>query len=140
METVSQPYAGFFFNDFEPFAGRPRPLLRDDPDYQPRMDLKETDKEVQIFLDTPGMEKKDIDISIEENVLVMKGERKDEDRTSENGYIHTERFFGSFERRIRLPENVQEDRIRADYKDGCLTVSVPKTEIKKPEAKKIRVG
>jgi HSP20 family protein len=128
-----------FFKDLDPMFDQPA-LLRPTLDYQPRMDLKETDKDVTIFLDTPGMEKKDIDISIEANVLVMKGERKGEGRKTEDGYVHTERFFGSFERRVRLPENIESDKIKADYKDGSLTVTIPRAKIEKPEAKKIKIN
>lgn len=128
-----------FFKDLDPLFDN-RPLLRGGFDYQPRMDLKETEHEVRIFLDTPGMEKKDIDISVEGDILVMKGKRTDENRTTEKGYIHMERFYGSFERRVRLPENVERDNIKADYKNGTLEVTVPKAKAEKPEAKKIKIG
>ena len=128
-----------FFKDFDPMFDQPA-LLRPSLDYQPRMDLKETENDVMVFLDTPGMEKKDIDMSIEENVLVIKGDRKGEERKIEDGYVHTERFFGSFERRVRLPESIDQEKIKADYKDGTLTVTIPKVKFEKPEAKKIKIN
>jgi len=129
-----------FFRDLDPLFEGHRPLLRRNLDFQPRMDLKETDTEVKIYIDTPGMEKKDIDISLEDNILVMKGERKGEERKTEHGFVHTERFFGLFERRVRLPENIEQDKVKADYSDGTLTVTVPKAKVEKPEAKKITIA
>ena len=129
-----------FFDDLDPFFKDRRSLMGSNFDFSPRMDLKETDDELQLLVDTPGMQKKDIDISVDDGVLTVKGERKEQDeRTTKEGYVHTERYFGTFERRVRLPENVDIDNLKAEYNDGVLTVKAPKKEIEKPETKKIEV-
>ena len=137
-----RPFHGLmkdFYNDISPFFDKERLLLNREVDFMPKMDINETDKEVAVTVDVPGMEKKDLDISVEEGVLSIKGERKNETKKEENGNTYYERQHGKFERRVRLPENVDSDKIKADYKDGVLTLKAPKTEIEKPERKKIDI-
>lgn len=128
-----------FFNDLDPFFDSPRSVLKTGLNFNPRMDIKDTEKDLSLIVDIPGMDKKDISIAVEDGVLAVKGERKGEKREEKDGYVHHERNFGSFERRLRLPENAEQDKIKADYKDGVLTVSVPKKELPKPKTKKIEV-
>ena len=129
-----------FFRDTEPLFGNSRLLSRGNLWYEPRMDIRDLENEVQVILDTPGMDKKDIDITVEDDVLVVKGERTQENRKEENGYVHYEREFGAFERRVRLPENVEQDQLKAEYKEGVLTVTAPKAKVEKPEAKKVKIA
>ena len=95
-----------------------------------RMDLKETDTQYDLRLDLPGMNKSDIQVTAENNVLSIEGERKDEvKQDSKNGKIHfTERHFGKFHREVSLPANANVESIHATYTDGVLEVSIPKKE------------
>lgn len=137
-----RPFHGLmkdFFNDMDPFFGNAPALMQAGVDFNPLMDIKDTEKELSITIDIPGMDKKDIQISIEESMLTIKGEKKAEKQEEKDGYVHTERHFGSFLRRIQLPENVIKDKLNAEYKDGVLKLTAPKKEAPKPETKKVEV-
>ena len=93
-----------------------------------RMDMRENEKDYELSVDIPGMEKGDIKISTENNILVIEGERKEE-KTSEKDKVHfMERHYGSFRREISLPSNVKTDDIAAVYNNGVLKLHIPKVE------------
>lgn len=96
----------------------------------PALDLKESDKDVTVRLDLPGVEAKEVDIQLNANQLVISGERKEEQEDSSETYHRIERRSGRFSRSMTLPCSVQEDKIEATMKDGILTVVLPKS----PEA------
>ncbi|MFZ5764845.1 MAG: Hsp20/alpha crystallin family protein [Thermodesulfobacteriota bacterium] len=100
--------------------------------WSPRLDVSETNDAIEVVADLPGLDKKDIEISFEGDVLVIKGERKEEHRESKKHVHRMERRYGSFYRAMRLPVEVKSDKIEASFKDGVLTVTLPKSE----EAKK----
>jgi len=100
--------------------------------WAPDVDVKETDKEVLIKADLPGIKKEDIDVSVDEDQLVIKGERKMKKEEKGKDYIRVERNYGSFYRSFSLGVPVKEDEIRADYKNGVLEITIPKAEVKKP--------
>jgi HSP20 family protein len=85
----------------------------------------------------PDVKPEDIQVTIEEGVLVIKGERKFEEEVQEGSYTRFERQYGSFERRFSLPSSINPDKIKADYKNGILTLRVPKKEEAKPKSIKI---
>jgi HSP20 family protein len=100
-------------------------------------DFSESDKAVTVTADVPGMTEEDIDISVDNGVLTIKGEKKSErEEKGENFYL-SERRFGSFSRAFRLPEGVNEDEITALFKKGVLTVTMPKATAEKKVAKRI---
>ena len=104
----------------------------------PRVDVKETEEAVEVEAELPGIDAKNVDVTLHDHCLRITGEKKQEkEEKDENGYRVTERSYGRFERHIALPENVDEEKIGADYKDGVLHITVPKTEVAKP--KKIEV-
>jgi HSP20 family protein len=105
--------------------------------WAPDVDIKETDKDVQLRADLPGMKKEDIDISVDEDQLVIKGERKFEKEEKDKDFVRVERSYGSFYRSFNIGVPVKSDQIKASYKDGVLEVVLPKAEAKKP--KKIEV-
>jgi HSP20 family protein len=105
--------------------------------WAPDVDIKETDKDIQLRADLPGMKKEDIDISVDEDQLVIKGERKFEKEEKDKDFVRVERSYGSFYRSFNIGVPVKSDQIKASYKDGVLEVVLPKTEAKKP--KKIEV-
>jgi HSP20 family protein len=106
----------------------------------PRMDYHETETEIRVAAELPGLEEKDIQVSLEEGVLTIKGERAEETREeNDEGFRHVETFRGSFHRALRLNANVDEDAVKAAYKNGILTVTLPKIPEAKPETRTIPV-
>ncbi len=104
----------------------------------PQLDMSETDKEIKLAVDLPGMSEKDIDVSISGNTLTIKGEKKEEKESKEANYIRTERRYGSFSRVIDLPDEVDPQKAEANFKNGVLEISLPKTE-KAGQKKKIDI-
>lgn len=103
----------------------------------PSLDLAETEAALEVRMDIPGMEPKDIDIQVNGNLLTISGERKEEKEEKGKTYHRIERRTGSFSRSVTLPCPVKEDAVDAQYKSGILTVKLPKTE--EAKAKKISV-
>ncbi|MDD3629214.1 MAG: Hsp20/alpha crystallin family protein [Actinomycetota bacterium] len=101
--------------------------------WAPDVDIKETDKEIQIKADLPGMKLEDIEVSVDDDQLIIQGERKEEKEEKEKGYIRVERNYGSFYRAFNIGVPVKADQIKATYKDGVLEITVPKAEAKKPK-------
>lgn len=108
-------------------------------EFLPSLEVQEDENQFNLHLDIPGMERKDLDISVTGNTLTIKGERKTEEKKKEKGYFYSERRYGSFQRSIELPSEVDADKIAANYKDGVLEVLVPKSEKSKPKQIKVDV-
>ena len=106
-----------------------------------RWDVAETDDAVKISADLPGLTEKDIDVTLNEGVLTIKGERKTEKETDDKDkhYHRLERSYGAFERAMSLPSDVDESKIVADFKNGVLELTLPKKPEAKKKAKKIQV-
>jgi HSP20 family protein len=98
----------------------------------PRMDLEETASQYNLRLEVPGLKKEDIQISFEDNMLVISGEKKEPVRQKENRYHYSEIVYGKFSRSIKVPANVEGDKISASFENGILTVTIPKSEQAKP--------
>lgn len=96
--------------------------------WMPSVDIKEDENAYQVVADVPGVEPKDIDISLEEGVLTVKGERKLESEDEGAGYTRSERAYGSFTRRFTLPDTVDADNISAKTEHGVLKLHIPKKE------------
>ena len=105
--------------------------------WSPRVDVSETDKHFLIKAEVPGIKREDVKISIEDNILTISGERKEEKEEQGSKYYRSECCYGSFSRSFSLPQNVDEDKIEANFKDGMLTLQIPKKEAAK--TKKIEV-
>lgn len=101
-------------------------------EFMPNVDISETDKQLIVKAELPGIAREDIDISLDEGYLIIKGEKKQEKEESGKHFHRVERAYGSFHRSLRLPTVVEKDKIEATFKDGVLTVVLPKSE----EAKK----
>ena len=108
-------------------------------DLVPSLEIHEDENQFTVNVDVPGIERKDIDISVTGNTLTFKGERKHEEKKREKGYFYSERRYGSFQRSIQLPSEVESDKIAASYKDGVLEVTIPKSEKAKPKQIKVDV-
>lgn len=123
-----------FFDDLSPFALRSTDERLMGMDLlTPDTDMMETDKEYIVAVDLPGFQKKDIKINYEDNRLVIKGSRKEETKEEEKDYLHRERYFGEFIRSLTLPTKIKEEKIKASFKDGVLTVTAPKVEVSEPK-------
>lgn len=103
-------------------------------------EVSETDEEIRVKAELPGMDEKDIDISIDENVLTIRAERKDEREEKKRNYQVSEMSYGSFQRSLPLNMAVDRDRAKAKFKRGVLTLTLPKTEHAKAERKQIPVS
>lgn len=97
-------------------------------DWVPAVDIKETKDAYEVVADVPGVEPKDIDVSLEDSVLTVKGERKSEVTDESEGYSRTERTYGSFYRRFTLPDMADADNISAKTEHGVLKLHIPKKE------------
>ncbi len=116
------------FNELIPFSWRMDESEGNLRMWTPTTDMMETDNEYIIEVDLPGLTKKDIQINTHDNVLTIEGERKRESKKEHPGYLRNERYFGTFKRSIMLPASIADDKIKATFKDGVLTVNVPKAE------------
>jgi HSP20 family protein len=96
--------------------------------FGPSIDLRETDTEIILNADIPGVKPEDLDITVDENVVVLKGESQRDEARDEKGYHLTERRYGSFYRTIPLPMEVTSEKATARYKNGVLELRIPKTE------------
>ncbi len=119
--------------------GRTAPAAGFDRVWAPPVDMYETKDEVVVTVEVPGVSEKDVHLSITGDLLTIKGERSLRHEVKEDSYYRTERWFGRFERTLPLPMPVQADKVKATYRDGVLTVKLPKTEEIKPKEIKIDV-
>ncbi|HEY0330182.1 MAG TPA: Hsp20/alpha crystallin family protein [Rhodopseudomonas sp.] len=104
----------------------------------PKLEISDTDKELKITADVPGLEEKDIEVLLDDGALTLRGEKTSETNDKERQF--SERFYGRFERRIPLDYEVAEDKVTAAFKNGVLTVTLPKTERAATRSKKIAIN
>ena len=107
--------------------------------WAPSVDIYETENELVLKADLPDMNEKDLDIRVENNMLTIRGERKFEQKVKEENYLRIERTYGSFSRSFSLPNTISTENIKAEYKNGVLTVEMPKRAESKPKQVKISV-
>ena len=100
--------------------------------WNPCVDVFENHEALVIKAEIPGVDKKDITVDFQGGVLVLKGERKREEETKEENYYRKERIFGKFQRTFKLPEDIDPEKIKADFKDGVLKIDIPKAEKQQP--------
>ena len=112
---------------------------RADTDWTPAVDIEEDDNGYNFFVELPGMEKDDVKISLHDDVLTIKGEKKFEKKDESKNYHCYERRYGAFERAFRLNSEVIIDKIDATFKNGVLNISLPKAEIAKPKEIEVKV-
>jgi HSP20 family protein len=108
--------------------------------WAPAVDIHETEHELIVEADLPGVDPKDLDIRVENNLLTIRGERKFEKKVNEDNYLRVERAYGSFSRSFSLANTVNPEAIQADYQNGVLTLNIPKREEAKPKQIKVNVG
>jgi HSP20 family protein len=97
--------------------------------FDPRVDVVETDQEVKVTAELPGLDAEDVDVTVSHNVLTLKGEKKDEHEEEGEGYYRSERSYGSFQRSIALPGTAETDQAEATFDKGVLTITFPKAAV-----------
>lgn len=107
--------------------------------WSPAVDIVETENELVVKADLPDVQLEDIDVRVENGTLSLKGERKFEKDSADKGYHRIERSYGSFVRSFTVPSSVDTEKVSADYKNGVLTVTLPKKEAAKPKQVKVAV-
>lgn len=124
-----------------------RPALRQNgnealtvADWVPTVDISETDKEYQITAELPEVKKEDVKVTVENGILTLQGERRQEKEEKGKRYHRIERSYGTFVRSFALPESVDQTGVKAEYKDGVLTLHLPKTEALRPKAIEVKVA
>ena len=135
------PVAASVFDLFDEFRSRPFAMpafpalpsfgFGGDGGFLPALDAKESDDEIRITVELPGLNEKDVEVALKDEILTIRGEKQDEKKHEEGGAQWVERRFGSFQRAIPLPADVESDGVKAYFKAGVLTITVPRTG--KPE-------
>lgn len=142
---MDQLFDGFFGRSMSPFRGRdlwswePFREFRGTSGFAAPIDLKESETGYTVEAELPGMSEKDIELELHDGMLTLKGEKRSERDEKKDDYHVTERSFGSVHRTIRVPDGVEEDKIAADFKNGVLTVTLPKSREARKKARKIAV-
>ncbi len=109
------------------------------PTWKPAVDIVEHENEYIAKVELPGVDKNNVKITMQDNVLTIRGEKNQEKKDKESNFHRVERFYGSFQRSFTLPTSVRNDAIEADYKDGILTIHMPKAEEAKPKQIEVKV-
>jgi HSP20 family protein len=135
-QTTLQDQINRLFNDAFERTGQESNLTA----WAPAVDIHENEHELVVKADLPGIEAKDLDIRVENNILTIRGERRFEKKVNEDNYLRVERAYGSFSRSFSLANTVNPEGIKADYQNGVLTLNVPKREEAKPKQIKVSVG
>jgi HSP20 family protein len=123
-----------YFNDF--WSGEDSYLTS----FTPNVDIEELDDEYQFHAELPGLTKKDVNITVKENMLTISGTKKSKSEEKKESYHRIESAYGKFQRSFRLPQNVKQNDIKAEFKNGVLDIIVPKAEEAKPKEIEISVN
>ena len=126
-----------FFND--PFTLLPLSSMRSVTDFMPRVDVSENEKSMNVTAELPGMEEKDIQISLENDALVISGEKKNDVEEKGKNFHRVERSYGSFQRVVPLVTEIDEDKVEAVFKNGVLSITLPKTPAATKQSHKISI-
>lgn len=110
------------------------------PTFSPHVEMREREKDYLLTLESPGLAKKDLQVTVEQRVLKIHGEKKAEQNKKEDAVTYSERRYGSFERSFRLPRHVDASNIKAKYADGILELTLPKTKEAAPKSIEVKVA
>jgi HSP20 family protein len=108
--------------------------------FVPAAEMEETDEAIQLRLEVPGLEPKDIDVEVTADAVSISGERRSETKTEEKGIARSEFRYGRFQRVIPLPSEVENDKVEAEYKDGILRLTLPKAVSERRKSVKVNIG
>ena len=114
--------------------------VRSKSNWSPPVDVKETDDSFTLTADIPGLTKKEVDVNVADGIVSISGERKFEDENKSDNYHYHERQYGTFLRTFKLPETVKEEEITASFKNGTLSIDLPKQEVVLPKERQIKIS
>jgi HSP20 family protein len=134
--TTQREFDRLFKEAFSPMSGETEVSTRS---WAPPVDIYETEDAIVLKAELPGIDPKEVEVRVEDNTLYLKGERKFEKEVNEQNYHRIERSYGSFARSFSLPNSISAEKVKAEYKDGLLTLTMPKREEAKPKTIKIDV-
>ena len=134
--TTQREYVRLLKEAFSPMSGETEVSTRS---WAPPVDIYETEDAIVLKAELPGIDPKDVEVRVEDNTLYLKGERNYEKEVKEQNYHRIERSYGSFARSFTLPNSISAEKVKAEYKDGLLTLTMPKREEAKPKTIKIDV-
>ena len=137
LMTTQRDFDRLFREAFSPVFGEVELSTRT---WAPPVDIYETDENLVLKAELPGINPDSVEIRVEDNTLYLKGERKFEKEVKEQNYHRVERSYGTFTRTFSLPGSIDADRVAASYKDGVLTLTMPKKEEARPKTIKINVN
>lgn len=135
--TAQREFDRLFKEGFTPFVGEGELSTRT---WAPPVDIYETENDIVLKAELPGVDPKDVEVKVEDNTLYLKGERKFEKEVKNESYHRVERSYGSFARSFSLPNSISAEKVKAEFKDGLLTLTLPKREEAKPRTIKIDVS
>ena len=136
LVTAQRDFERLFREAFSPLSGATELSTRS---WAPPVDIYETEDAIVLKAELPGVDPNDVEVRVEDNNLYLKGERKFEKEVKEQNYHRVERSYGSFARSFSLPNSISADKVKAEFKDGLLTLTMPKREEAKPKTIKIDV-
>jgi len=137
LMTTQRGFDRLFKEAFTPFFGEGEPSTRT---WAPPVDIYENENDIVLKAELPGIDPKDVEVRVEDNTLYLKGERKFEKEVKDESYHRIERSYGSFARSFSLPNSINAEKVKAEFKDGLLTLTLPKREEAKPKTIKIDVS
>jgi HSP20 family protein len=135
--TAQRDFDRLFKEAFNPFVSEGDLSTRT---WAPPVDIYENENDIVLKAELPGIEPKDVEVKVEDNTLYLKGERRFEKEVKNESYHRVERSYGSFARSFSLPNSISTDKVKAEFKDGLLTLTLPKREEAKPRTVKIDVS
>ena len=125
---------------FDSFFSFPTVRSRVNREFMPRVNIRETDEDVSLLFELPGLERKDIKVMVRDGVMTVSGERSFKSEQENDGYVRSEIVGGSFSRSFTLPDTVDSEKVSADYNNGMLEIKLAKKEEMKPKEIEVKVG
>ena len=136
---IQRSFFDEFDRFFDGFFNTPEALFQNSGSFTPNVNVEDNGKNILVSAELPGLDDKDIQVSVDGDMLTIKGEKKKEQKKETSGFYHMERHFGSFQRRIRLPAEINVDRVKASFRNGILNIDLPKLDPEKSNVKYITV-
>lgn len=116
------------------------PSMDTDGLLKPKVDIAATDDQYMITVEVPGVSEKDVSVEVSGNTMTIRGEKKQEQEEKDRNYYRIERSYGSFQRILSLPDDADQDNIKADFKNGVLSITMPRKSLPESEVKRIEIG
>jgi HSP20 family protein len=129
-------YMRNFFEDMNHDSGS----LASPNAYVPRVDISEDAGNIYVHAELPGLSKDDVKVTVSDGTLILRGEKKHEEKKEDRNYYRIERRYGEFVRQFTLPDNVKEEEVRANFANGILEITIPKSEPEKPKEHEVPIN